>query len=145
MGSFFEGVIGVKKNSGLFAYAIAKPTRNVLATPKRKFSYIFIYGLMANFQFRGCRIIFWRGHRCKKKFWAQKIWVVQVVHLHFALLMINFNKIRSVKDIFITLVALSILKVAKKGQKMPIWAYFEISTCNDVSVGLIPNFISLPK
>ena len=55
-----------KKNSGLFAYAIVKPTRNGLATPKRKFSYIIINGLMGNFQFRGCRTIFWRGHRCKK-------------------------------------------------------------------------------
>ena len=55
-----------KKNSGLFAYAIAKPTRTGLVTPKRKFSYILVKGLIANFQFRGCRTIFWRGHRCKK-------------------------------------------------------------------------------
>ena len=58
-----------KKNSGLFGYAIAKPTRNGLVTPRRKFSYILVKRLMANFQFRGFPIIFWRGHRCKKKFW----------------------------------------------------------------------------
>ena len=55
-----------KKNSGLFSYAIAKPTRNVLGTPKRKFSYILIKELTANFNFWVCWIIFWRGHKCKK-------------------------------------------------------------------------------
>ena len=45
-------------NSGLIAYAIAKPTRHGLVTPKRKFSYILVNRLMGNFQFRGCRINF---------------------------------------------------------------------------------------
>ena len=56
-----------KKNSRLFEYAIAKPTRNGLVTLKRKFSYIFVKALMGNFQLWGCRTIFWRGHRCNPK------------------------------------------------------------------------------
>ena len=36
-------------------------------TPKWKISYILVKRLMGNFQFGAYRIIFWRGHRCKKK------------------------------------------------------------------------------
>ena len=38
-------------------------------TLKMKISYILVKALMGNFQFWGYWIIFWRGHRCKEKFW----------------------------------------------------------------------------
>ena len=42
-----------------FYGAIANQSKNSLATPKRKFSYILVNGLIANFQFWGHQTIFW--------------------------------------------------------------------------------------
>ena len=57
---------------------------------------------------------------------AQKIRVISMVHQHFVLPLMVFTDIRCLKNIFINLVTLSIPKVAKNGQKVPISANFEI-------------------
>ena len=57
---------------------------------------------------------------------AQKIRVISMVHQHFVLPLMVFTDIRCLKNIFINLVTLSIPKVAKNGQKVPILASFEI-------------------
>ena len=58
---------------------------------------------------------------------AQKIRVISMVHQHFVLPLMVFTEIRCLKNIFINLVTLSIPKVAKNGQKVPILANFEIT------------------
>ena len=62
---------------------------------------------------------------------AQKIRLVWMVHQHFVLPLMVFTEIRCLKNIFINLVTLSIPKVAKNGQIVPIYANFEIrsNTC----------------
>ena len=50
---------------------LVKPKFQVVAPNglAKIFSYILVKALMGNFQFRRRMAIFWRGHRCKKKFW----------------------------------------------------------------------------
>ena len=57
---------------------------------------------------------------------TQKIRLVWMVNQHFVLSLMAFTNIRCLKNIFINLVTLSIPKVAKNGQKVPILASFEI-------------------
>ena len=45
-----------------------------------------------------------------------------MVHQHFSLPLMVFTEIRCLKNIFINLVTLSIPKIAKNGQKVPILA-----------------------
>ena len=49
-----------------------------------------------------------------------------MVQQHFVLLLVTLNDIRYLKNIFYHLVTLSIPKVAKSGQKGPMFAKFEI-------------------
>ena len=56
----------------------------------------------------------------------EKIRVVEMVHLLLAYVLIVFNEIKHLKRYFRDLVTISIPKVVKNDQKVPILANFEI-------------------
>ena len=77
---------------------------------------------------------------------AQKIRVVWIVHQYLTLSLTVFSEIRCLKNIFINLVTLSIPKVARNGQKVPIFANFEIRlttltlyTCSRSNLNVSPD------
>ena len=63
-----------------------------------------------------------------------------MVHHHFALPMIDYDKVRSMKNVFITLVTLSTPKVVKKGQNVPLLENYDITVTSVASCTLMVLF-----